>query len=87
MNKLDAVFYSLIALMLTSMAVGQLFTAHTEASTSKHDYVYAICNQARTQLSGASEQQCGEAQDRTSTEFMCEHNNSLTSTHCWVESK
>lgn len=49
--------------------------------------VYAVCNSARQELSGASENQCGNLQDRYNIEFLCNANNSSADTHCWTEIK
>ncbi|MES1987278.1 MAG: hypothetical protein V4440_04470 [Pseudomonadota bacterium] len=44
---------------------------------------YNICIKAHFETSGASEQACGNAQDRTHTEFICNQDG----TYCWLEVK
>lgn len=79
----------LIALTLAVALVvtGQYAEARKDERAAKRDYVYQLCNDARQELSGASEEACGQAQDSTNTEFLCEANNMSPSTYCWVEWK
>lgn len=43
---------------------------------------YKLCVAAYRETNGASEAACGAAQDRTSTEFVCNQSN-----NCWLEVK
>lgn len=43
----------------------------------------AICQTAHNEINGASEQACGNAQDATHTEFLCDS----TGKYCWLEIK
>lgn len=47
--------------------------------------VQAICDKAHREISGASEQACGSAQDVTHTEYLCDSIGFAA--HCWVEAK
>ena len=78
----------LIIITLVGVAVVSDYRgARAELSTAKREYVYQICNSARQEVNGQSEQECGRAQDRTGTEFLCEQRNADPSNHCWVEEK
>lgn len=46
--------------------------------------VYDECNLSRQNIK-FTEAQCGEAQDATGTEFLCQERNSLPNNVCWVE--
>lgn len=48
--------------------------------------VYSICNESRMSPV-INETECGNAQDLTNTEFLCEQANTLPTNHCWVEEK
>ncbi len=79
-----------IALGMIVFTIGVVFLDghYNEAAIlqfSKHNGVYSVCNAARQQHDAASELRCGELQDMTNTEFLCEANNNLPSTRCWVE--
>lgn len=50
---------------------------------SQQQQAYQICLKAHSEISGASENACGQAQDRTHTEFLCNQ----TGHYCWLEIK
>lgn len=72
-----------------ALVVGLMFgvAINNAATQNAKRQVYAVCNGARLEISGASEQACGDLQDRLGVEFLCDSNNSLTSNHCWTEAK
>lgn len=77
-----------LCLAIISIAViGQYGAARQENRSAQFEYVYNVCNHARTELDGESRAQCGEAQDSTHSEFMCDRDDMLPSTHCWVEGR
>lgn len=77
----------LITLVLGVVIGFQYRDSVVELRLAKHEYVYHICNDARLEVSGESEEACGQAQDRTGTEFFCHANNQDPSTTCWVEDR
>lgn len=77
----------LLTALLAVVVVGQYREATTDAHNSKIAYVYTVCNNSRQELDSEAEQACGDAQDATNTEFLCEANNMLPTTHCWLEVK
>lgn len=79
--------FGVLLITLSVVVVSQYRASQTELVTAKHEYVYQICNDSRLAVSGTQEQECGNAQDRTSTEFLCTERNSLTTNTCWVEDK
>ena len=79
MNK---ILYLVIA-VLAVVVVYQYNGAQHELRIAKIEYVQHLCDRAHTEISGASEVECGNAQDRTNTEYLCDK----TGTTCWVEEK
>lgn len=59
---------------------------HQQINTAK-TLVYTTCQQARQEASRASEQACGDAQDRLNMEYLCDELNRSANNHCWVEVK
>lgn len=49
--------------------------------------VYNYCNASRQVIDGDREQHCGDMQDATNSEFLCDQRNFSPTTHCWVEVK
>lgn len=47
--------------------------------------VKSICDKAHREVNGTSEEACGNAQDITGTEYICENN--TPDADCWVEVK
>lgn len=81
-NKIVALFFAGLA-VLAFVVVGQYNASRHELAASKVEYVQTVCDIAHDEISGASEQACGDAQDQTGTEYLCNHIN----TSCWVEVK
>lgn len=70
-----------IAAVLSMVVVGQYTEAAAELSTAKKQYVQTICENAYQKIDGKTENDCGNAQDKTNTEFLCNYQT------CWVEEK
>lgn len=72
-----------------AVLVGVIFgLAINKASTDNAKrQVYAVCNSARLEIDGRSEQACGDLQDKLGVEFLCKANNNLESNYCWTEAK
>lgn len=66
---------------------GSNITQTNDIRKTQEALVYSICNQARQEISGASEQDCGEVQERLNIKFSCENRNSLPTNKCWAEAK
>lgn len=80
MNRLP--LYLITALLAVVILRG-FDDAHKQLAASQVEYVQTICDQAHNEINGASERACGDAQDKTNTEYLC---NSIN-TSCWVEAK
>lgn len=80
MSRLDALGVAFTVLLAVVIVWQYTQVVHT-ATQAKQQYVYDVCTNARQHL--ATFQACGQAQDDTQTEYLCNHN--LTS--CRVESK
>lgn len=77
----------LVTVLLAVTAVYQYGAAVVEINTNNRNYVYNVCNSARFEVLGTSEQSCAQAQDETQTEFLCSHRNNRPDNICWVEGK
>ena len=87
-NRERALIPLVLLTIVLGVIVGNMFKqSRDELRQAKHEYVYQICNSARLEISADSEEECGRAQDRTGTEFICKQNNQNPSTTCWVEEK
>lgn len=87
-NRERAMLPLVLLTIVLGVVVGtQYRNAQTELGIAKREYVYQICNNARQEDNGASELECGRAQERTSTEFLCEQRNQYPDNVCWVEEK
>ena len=75
--------FAIITLVLGVVIINQYRDATQQLGTSKHEYVQTVCDIAHDEYSGESEQKCGDAQDQTNTEYLCNH----SGTTCWVEDK
>lgn len=75
--------------VILAVFVGLVFglALNQAATNNAKRQVYAVCNSARLEIDGRSEQACGDLQDKLGVEFLCENNNSLTTNHCWTEAK
>lgn len=71
---------------LSAVAAATKTTDHTSYRQGTMDTVYTICNESRLSPT-IHEEQCGNIQDATHTEFLCASNNTSPATHCWVEDK
>lgn len=72
------------------LIVGLFFTVYYHQNKQNHiakATVFAICQEARQEMSGASEQACGDIQEQLNIEYLCDERNSLASNHCWTEAK
>lgn len=78
---------ALVMVLAFGIEFGRMALERHDARRTTMTYVYNICNAARQEDNGRSEADCGEVQDRTDTEFMCEQDNNDPATHCWVEDK
>jgi hypothetical protein len=81
-NMLVSSFY-LLVIVLAVIVIGQYRDSQKLLGANKIKYVQTICDKAHNEVSGQSEQACGDAQDRTNTEYLCNQ----TGTSCWVEEK
>lgn len=78
-----------VLIILSTLVIGLVFGygVNQQANTSAASEVYAVCNSARLEVSGESEEACGAIQDKYNAEFLCEARNSSVDNHCWVEVK
>lgn len=77
-----AIVFTLVAGVI---AGNELVTSQYDQSQAKLSYVQTVCDYSRTVVSTSEEQKCGDAQETTHTEYLCD---SLTANaHCWVEQK
>ena len=60
---IDKLFLPVCAVILTVFAIGQLTSETTTTMQAKVDYAQHICDKASNELSGTSEQACGDALD------------------------
>lgn len=74
--------FIVLLLALSVITTQQLFSRDADVKAM----VYQVCNDSRTSPT-ITEEQCGNIQDLSNTEFLCEANNPLPSNYCWVEVK
>lgn len=74
-----------VLLTLLMLAAFGYFTVNIGKQLQLKDMqdTYKLCMGAHRETNGASESACGAAQDRTSTEFVCNQ----TGDYCWLEVK
>lgn len=72
---------SIIGLNITTVM------ARHDATNTKKALVFAVCQESRMEINGASEQTCGDLQDMLHVEYLCNERNNLMSNHCWTEAK
>lgn len=72
-------------LVLVVVAWGGFQDSQRELVEAKASYVQTVCDKAHRELSGASEQECGDAQDKANAEYLCD--GVSPSARCWVEVK
>jgi hypothetical protein len=53
--------------------------------TDQRAYVQSICDRAHDEISGASEEACGKAQDEMGIEYLC--TSRTNDGYCWTEIK
>lgn len=73
---------SLIAVLLVVFGSIMLQIGKQEQIKQVHQ-AYSVCLAAHAEVSGKSEAACGNAQDATHTEFLCNQ----TGQYCWLEVK
>lgn len=76
---------SIALLLLAGVILGG--SINNAAAQSAAAEVYAVCNNARLEISGTSEAHCGDLQDRYHIEFLCNERNASQTNHCWTEIK
>lgn len=83
-NAITQIIFTAVMTIIVILAIGMVGNMDKkDAQTLQARDVYNVCMQAHNQANGLSEQACGNAQDETGTEFLCNNNN----TQCWVEVK
>lgn len=70
-----------ILIVAVALLMGAVWEKSADASDLRQ--TLAICQSAHRETDGASEQRCGDMQDKTHTEFIC----SQTGAYCWLEVK
>lgn len=70
---------------LSLLVVQTYRSARIDEHTAMIAAVQSTCDNARAEISGTSEQACGDIQDRTGTEYLCRQVGHDYS--CWVEVK
>lgn len=73
-------------LLAVVFALGNAAGHASGATESAKRLVYSVCNDSRMSPT-ITEQQCGDLQDQTGTEFLCEEANTSPTNICWVEVK
>lgn len=73
---------SLVVLLLVAFGFIMIQVGKQEQIKQQHQ-AFNVCLAAHAEVSGASENACGLAQDRTHTEFLCNNNGQ----YCWLEVK
>lgn len=76
-------YFCVLLMVITSVMFLEMYDQQGNTMRA----VYAVCNESRLVTNGQLEQACGDAQDASSSEFLCDQNNQDPSTHCWVELK
>lgn len=73
--------------LILAVIVGIVFglILNQAATDNAKRQVYAVCNSARLEIDGGSEQRCGDIQDRLGVEFLC--TDTSAGINCWTEAK
>lgn len=79
---MQKIYLPLVAVLLVAFGFIMIQVGKQQQIAQQHT-AYSVCLTAHTQVSGASEQACGRAQDATHTEFLCDKTNA----YCWLEVK
>lgn len=80
MNKVTGITICVVVFFIGLMLSD--YYKHTESSSVRAvqvQMVQQVCDIAHGEVSGYSEEACGNVQDQTNTEYIC------NSTSCWVE--
>jgi hypothetical protein len=77
------ILFVMNAVIAVMLAVGIMYQVRTD--NNNRGYVQAICDQSHNARDGNLEQRCGEAQDKTHTEYLCAERSPTS--RCWVEVK
>lgn len=85
MQKLIPLIPLALVTGLAVLVIGEYRGAVALESTSKAAYVQQVCDDARAEYSGSSEEACGRAQDEAGAEYLCD--STAPSARCWVEVK
>jgi hypothetical protein len=70
-------------LVVCFIGIGTMLQVRTD--NNNRAYVQAICDWSHTHQDGGLEERCGQAQDKTHTEYLCATRSS--NLNCWVEVK
>lgn len=70
---------------LSGLVVQQYRAARVDERAAMVAAVQSTCDNARAEISGTSERECGDIQDRTGTEYLCKQAGHDFA--CWVEVK
>lgn len=81
MNTLIAACFIIAANCFLSVAV----MYQTRTDNNNRVFVQALCDWSHTHNDGSLEQRCGEAQDKTHSEYLCVTRSS--DMNCWTEVK
>lgn len=73
-------------LLAVAFALGNASGHASGAVENTKQLVYTVCNDSRISLA-ITEQQCGDLQTDTGTEFLCAEANTSPTNICWVEVK
>lgn len=80
------IFWTYFAIAMMLLATGAWIEAYVQQGRTIRA-VYAVCNDSRLVNNGGLETACGDAQQASTSEFLCDQNNNDPATHCWVELK
>lgn len=78
--------FTVVLLLALAYGLGNAAGGASGSVTTAKQLVYSVCNESRISAT-INETQCGDMQDETNTEFLCEANNTSPINYCWVEVK
>lgn len=81
MKKAIGLTVYLLVLMVAVVWAYNIGTVNYQPDSIRE--VKEYCDMAHNEISGESEEKCGQMQDETNTEYMCGYNY----TECWLEVK
>lgn len=70
-------------IILAILSTSQLIYANDNTYRTQISYTKQVCDKSHNEISGSTEQLCGELQDKTNTEYLCNQ----TGNYCWLEVK